>query len=372
MHPTHPRLEPLDGYQVGMSRVCSSMGDEPDVRSTLEAHMKKLGCSSSSTGSAHKALVLLKRTPVDIVLAGIRMRKVDGTRVLGKINDDYPEISDIVLTHNHDLDGAAAALTSGAEDYIIKPLNLSLVTHSVRRPLEKRTLLQMIRQHHVSPDKMAEGRTDCGKSLFLVAIQTLVAALEEKDRCSDGHSKRVAWLSRRLGEAIGLPARELEVVQVAGIVHDLGKIGIRESVLSKPGPLSTEEYDHIKSHCDIGARILEPLQELRKVIPLVRHHQERWDGKGYPLGLRGSEIPLGARILAVADTFDVMTSVRPYRAALPVGQAVSQMQEVSGSQLDPSLVKPFVKLAIRECFLQQLYSPLPKFPQVDALAGALA
>jgi len=188
-------------------------------------------------------------------------------------------------------------------------------------------------------------RTSQVEKLLVAAIQTLVYSLEAKDPYTDGHSRRVAWLAGRLGNAAGLESRELQLVQLGAMFHDIGKIGIRESVLNKPTGLTEEEYDHVKEHPEIGVRILGPLDELADTLPVVRHHHEHFNGRGYPEALTGSAIPRGARLVSIVDAFDAMTSSRPYRPALELGEAIERLQKGAASQFDPELVDLFVPIA---------------------------
>ena len=172
----------------------------------------------------------------------------------------------------------------------------------------------------------------------------LANALEAKDAYSRGHSERVAELSRRIAELIGLDAVDVEAIEEAGLLHDIGKIGVPEPTLRKPGPLTGTEWEAMRRHPMVGAQIIAPFEFLAAAVPLVRHHHERWDGSGYPDGLAGSAIPLGARIVAVADVFDALTSTRPYRGALPPAGAVAHLEGAAGHTLDAYVVAACVSL----------------------------
>ena len=180
--------------------------------------------------------------------------------------------------------------------------------------------------------------------LYLNTLQMLANALEAKDVYTRGHTERVTRLSVAMARKIGLREAEVETIRRAAMIHDIGKIGIRESVLNKPGKLTAEEYNHIKSHVDWGAHILKPVTSLTKVVSCLFHHHERFDGSGYPSGLSGTDIPLGARIIGVADAYDAKTSDRPYRKALPHDQAVQEIIKGSGSQYDPDVVNAFLEV----------------------------
>lgn len=180
--------------------------------------------------------------------------------------------------------------------------------------------------------------------MYLNTLQMLANALEAKDVYSRGHTERVTRYCVEIARRMRLPEEEVETIRKAAMIHDIGKIGIKESVLNKPSGLTEEEYDHIKSHVDWGAHILKPITSLSKVVAYLSHHHEHYDGSGYPSGLSTTDIPLGARIIAVADTYDAMTSDRPYRKALPMNDAIAELKRCSGTQFDPTVVRSFIEL----------------------------
>ena len=180
--------------------------------------------------------------------------------------------------------------------------------------------------------------------LFVGSIRALLAAVEAKEPYTRGHSERVAHVAAQLAAAIGLPEKQVELYRVTGLVHDIGKIGVAEAVLRKPGRLEPEEFEQIKLHPEIGYRILRDVAAMHDAIPGVLHHHEKWDGKGYPHGLSGEQIPLIARVLALADSFDAMSSNRSYRSALPREKVLAEIARCAGTQFDPKLAPIFVGL----------------------------
>ena len=184
------------------------------------------------------------------------------------------------------------------------------------------------------------------EALFVGAVETLVATVEAKDIYTYGHSARVSKLAGRIAQQMGLPEEQQERIKIAGLLHDVGKIGIPEAILSKPGKLTDEEWGHIRSHPQIGESIIRQMgsEHVADLCPLVRHHHERLDGSGYPDGLAGEAIPLGARILAIADAYDAMTSNRPYRPPFPSEDAMAELRANAGRQFDERAVEAFVEI----------------------------
>ena len=179
---------------------------------------------------------------------------------------------------------------------------------------------------------------------FLNALTALAYALEAKDKYTSGHSQRVAEISVAIAREMGLSRQDINKIRLAGLIHDIGKIGVRASVLNKPGRLNDDEYQHIKTHSEIGEHILTPIVEDEQILKTVRHHHERYDGTGYPDGLSGEQIPLGAKILAVADAYDAITSERPYRKAMSIQSACHEIELCKGSQFDPEVADTFLRI----------------------------
>jgi HD-GYP domain-containing protein (c-di-GMP phosphodiesterase class II) len=233
----------------------------------------------------------------------------------------------------------------GAYDYLSKPFSSTDVVLSVRRALATRCMELELRDYHENLAQKVEEQAEKIRSSFLSSVAALAFALEAKDAYTIGHSQRVSELATTIGRQIGLPEETIEKTRIAGLVHDIGKIGVSESILNKPGRLTEDEYEQVKTHCAMAERILRPIIEDADTLSMVRHHHERYDGRGYPDGLRGEEIPVGARILAVADTYDAMTSERPYRKALDPETARLEIERSTWTQFDPGVVTAFVNIA---------------------------
>jgi len=254
-----------------------------------------------------------------------------------------PDIPVIMITALRDIDMAIQAMKRGAQDYIPKPFNFDAVSISLARALEKRRLILENRDYQRNLEEKVRERTREIEELFLNTVTSLAHSLEARDKYTSGHSERVADYSALIAHNLDFSPREEKNIHLAGLLHDIGKIGIRETVLNKKAKLNDQEYDHIKSHPVVAVRILEPITQLRRVLPTIKFHHERFDGKGYPDGLKGKEIPLGARILAVIDTFDAMTSERPYRSPYSLKETLQKMKQQSGHQFDPEILEVFLK-----------------------------
>jgi putative two-component system response regulator len=332
--------------------------DEPDIRTLLSRYLVGQGYECMVAGDVDEAFQQVENNRLDLIITDISMPGKDGIDLLREVKRHDDSIPVIMVTGNNDLASVIGALRTGADDYILKPFNFVELSRGVNNSLKRRALRKRIETFQNDLEKMLTERTSQVQRLFLNTVQSLITALEQKDLYTNGHSQRVAWLSVKLAEAKGMTKREQELVHMAGVFHDLGKIGIRENVLTKSSPLTADEYEHIKTHCEIGVRILEPLQELKEILPLVLHHHERFDGTGYPMHLCHEEIPLGARVLAIADSFDAIISARPYRPALSFNEAILRLRKAAGTQLDPDLVRIFIQLAESEKFLEIIHSPL--------------
>jgi putative two-component system response regulator len=331
--------------------------DEEDICTLLSRYLNNHGYECIAVSDATQAFEHIKSQSLDLVLTDISMPGMDGIRLLHEIKHRDDSIPVVMMTGNDDPHSVIDAMKMGADDYILKPFDLSSISGEIGNLLKRRTHRKQIQSFQHDLEQMLEERTSQVQRLFINIIQSLIAALEQKDPYTNGHSQRVAWLAVSLAKETSIIRRDIELIHIAGVFHDLGKIGIPESILSKNGALTKEEYLQIQTHCDLGVRILEPLQEFKEILPLVRHHHERYDGCGYPMKLFQAEIPLGARILAIADSFDAMTSARPYRPALTIEEAIKRLCQGSGSQFDPDLAPLFIRMAESDKFLETLHSP---------------
>jgi len=320
---------------------CVVADDEPRLRQVLCKLMRADGFECEEAASGEEALRILDTNPAPILLSDLRMPRMDGFELLREVGERHPDTAVVVITAVDDVDIAVRALSSGATDYITKPFHLDEVRARVSRALEKRQLRLENRDHQLRLEERVQFQARRIEHLFMAAIQSLVHALEVKDPYTRGHSERVSWNSGILARAMGLNDDMVRQVELGGHVHDIGKIGVRESVLNKPDRLTEDEYRHIMTHPMVGWRILDPLMgDAPLALGIVRSHHERFDGHGGPDGLTGEDIPLEARIAAVADAFDAMTSTRSYRpgSKLTVAAAVDELKHERGKQFDPRVL----------------------------------
>jgi HD-GYP domain-containing protein (c-di-GMP phosphodiesterase class II) len=243
-------------------------------------------------------------------------------------------------------DGAATTINSmkqGAYDYLIKPFNLDEAVMSVERALEIRRLRRENRDYQLNLEKKVKEQADKIRGSFLSSLKALVRALEAKDEYTSGHSQRVAEISVAIAKELDMLEEEIERIRIAGLIHDIGKIGVREAILNKPDKLNDKEYEHVQTHPEVGENILVFVVEDNQILEMVEHHYERYDGRGYPGGLTGKQLPLGGRIPAVADAYDAMISGRPYREAMSVDSACDKIRQGMRIQFDPEIAEAFLR-----------------------------
>ncbi|HEX8849837.1 MAG TPA: HD domain-containing phosphohydrolase [Gemmatimonadaceae bacterium] len=323
---------------------CLVVDDEPRLRQVLVHLMQNDGFTCREAGNGAEALEILQREAIPLVLSDLRMPRVDGIELLRQTRMRYPDTAVVMITAVADVEVAVSCLAMGAMDYLTKPFHLEEVRARVTQALEKRRLILENRDYQERLEERVAVQARRLEELFLASVQSLAEALEVKDPYTRGHSIRVSHLSSAIARTMELDIEMVRQIELGGQVHDIGKIGVREAVLNKPGRLTEDEYAHIMTHMLVGWRILAPLLgEAPMALNIVRSHHERWDGRGMPDRLKEDAIPLEARIAAVADSFDAMTSGRPYRGAqLGVAEAVAEIERCSGTQFDPTIVRAFL------------------------------
>jgi response regulator RpfG family c-di-GMP phosphodiesterase len=322
---------------------CLIVDDEPRLRRVLVRLLEGEGFSCAEAGSGTEALAMLRQDPVPLVISDLRMPQMDGATLLREIIAHWPDTAVIVVTAVAEVESAVACLQLGALDYVAKPFHLDEVRARVMQALDKRRLILENRMYHQQLEERVQEQARRIEELSLERLQALVHFLEEKDTYLRGHSVRVANYALAIGRGLALAPQTIDAIALGAELHDIGKIGVKESVLHKPSKLTDAEYRHIMEHPVIGARVLAPLmRDAPAALAIVRSHHERLDGTGFPDGLRGDQIALEVRVVTVADSFDAMTSVRPYRPALSVQRALRELDDGRGAQFDPRVIAAFL------------------------------
>jgi len=318
--------------------------DEEFLRSIVRERLEIAGYSVDEAPNGNEALDILSngRGPYDVLLTDIRMPGMDGITLLREWGKRCPGTAGIVMSANAELDTAVSALKLGACDYITKPFNFDVLLITIDNALRKKELERQVEDYRTNLESKVKEQTDIINSMYVRSIDAMIKALEAKDFYTRGHSQRVTLYSLAIAVELRMTGPELEDLRRASVLHDLGKIGVREAVLNKPGRLTDEEFSEIVRHPETAVRILEPIPFFHPLLPSILHHHERFDGKGYPARLSRDKIPLPSRIMAIADTFDAMTSTRAYRKALPLSDAIAEVRRCSGSQFDPDIVPAFL------------------------------
>jgi putative two-component system response regulator len=320
--------------------------DEEPIRNALKKFLSQQGYDVVTASSGDEALRVLQRQKISVLLLDVRMPGRSGIDLVPQVLELEPSIAVLMLTAVNDATTAALCMQRGAMDYLTKPIDLSDLARAILRAIRRRD--SMVEQANLNQwlkeevaVRTAELRRERAKleRLSVATLEALVNALEAKDPFIRGHSARVADLGAMIAADLGLTDEQVEQVRMAGRLHDIGKIGIREEILTKEGPLTADEYDQVKQHVVVGSQILAPLSHLGEIIAFVRSHHERWDGQGYPDHLVGEAIPLGARILAAAEIYDALTTARPYQEKMPPDVAVERMRDLASSVLDPAVYR---------------------------------
>ncbi len=308
--------------------------DSISVRLALRDGLIEQGYQVLTAENGKNAMKILQDTLPDLILSDVYMPEMDGLELCAKLHGNplYAHIPFVVMSTENDAGNMRKMMTYGAAAFIIKPFNIEQLTMTLNKILSYEFMLLL------KENERLEGE----QKLLLAGITSLVEALEARDHYTRGHSERVSYILAALVEHSGGSAPVIDRALIAGRLHDIGKIGIRDNVLLKPGKLNEKEFAHIKEHPVIGASILEAIPSISDILPVVYSHHERMDGKGYPQGLIGQSIPLWARMTSVADTYDALTSDRPYRKGMAHDQALCTIEKASGSQLCPDTVRLFL------------------------------
>lgn len=323
--------------------------DEEAIREVVCTLLEVQGYRCTPCVNGRAGLDAFRQDAYDLVLSDIVMPEMDGLKLLAELRAADPDVPVIMVTAMHDISIALEAIRAGAYDYILKPFEKDQLYLSVRRALEHRQLVIENRTYQSDLEQLVAERTeqlsialqDLEQS-YDYTLEALGGALDAKDAETEGHCQRVTAFTITMAKAMKVDKALLRHIARGAFLHDIGKMGVPDHILRKPGPLTTEERDIMRRHCEIGYAVLERIPFLREAAEIVLSHQEFYDGTGYPRGLRGEQIPLGARIFAVADTLDAMISDRPYRKALPISAARDEIKRFAGTQFDPQVVEVFL------------------------------
>ena len=320
---------------------CLIVDDEPRLRQVLTHIMRRDGFNCVEAANGVEALEQLRRYPFSLVLTDLRMPRLDGMDLLRHVRAHHPDVAVVMITAVPDVQAAVNCLSNGAMDYLTKPFHLEEVRARVSQAMDRRRLILENREYQRRLRERVEAQASRLEQMFLAGVQALAEALELKDPYTRGHSVRVSQYSSILARMLELDDDVVRQIELGGHVHDIGKIGVREAVLNKTEQLTDEEYEHIMIHPLVGWRVLAPLLgDAPVALNIVRSHHERIDGRGVPDGLRGNAIPIEARIVAVADAIDAMTSGRPYRGKeMTLEQALDELRRNAGTQFDEQVVR---------------------------------
>jgi len=365
--------------------------DEVNILKALQRLLRTEEMNVLCASRASEAIELLEQHPAQVVVTDQRMPEMNGVDLLSAVRERHPDIVRMMLTGYTEINVAVDAINRGEIFRLItKPWNDDELRATIRQAFdhfdlksEIKRLNQVTREQNFKLQdmnrnleakvrertKQLAAKHQELRTAYVQTISALAEAVDAKDTYTRGHSQRVGVYASKLARELSFPKDVIERVYIAGLLHDVGKIGVRDSVITKPDRLTPEEYEEIKKHPEIGAKILEPVDFLRDIVPCVRHHHEWYDGcgRGYPDGLRGDRIPLPSRVILVADTVDAMTSDRPYRKALSLDVVVSELTKYSGTQIDPTCVEAF--LAILERDGEQVVSHDQSFDIYEFIEG---
>ena len=338
LHPRHaPRILVVD--------------DEDHVRAMIGATLERHGYEVQLASGGREASAMLDGTAFDLVLTDIVMKDGNGIALLDRIRAQEPNLPVVMVTAVHDIGVAIDAIRRGAYDYLLKPFEREHLVATVLRALEYRQTLQVSHDYRQSLEQVVQARTELLRQAMAdiehsydITLEALGDALDLKDSETEGHSKRVTAYTIALARAMGIKPAEIKVIARGAFLHDIGKMAIPDEILRKPKALNAEEKDIMREHCTLGYNILRKIPFLSDPAEIVYAHQEHFDGSGYPNALRGAEIPIGARIFAIADTLDAITSDRPYRRARSFDTAREEILRCSGTQFDPAVVEVFLKI----------------------------
>ena len=325
--------------------------DEPSMRSFLLEALKPISAQVEQAGDAESALEAIESGDFDLVVSDMYMPGASGMELLTMAKHSQWDVGFILITGRPEVDQLISALRLQVSDFLVKPFNLSDLNDALRRSYQRLIARRAANHYQSSLENSVHKRTrDLQSALLNVetnyqdTLEALVAALDAREHETYAHSFRVRSYTVRLARQVGYPPALLPQLEQASLLHDIGKIAVRDSILLKPGKLTEEEWVEMKTHAVAGEQILRRISFLRPAAHIIRHHHERYDGRGYPDGIAGGEVPFGSRVFAFADTMDAMTSDRPYRKAPGWDATFEEIERCTGSQFDPEISKVFLDI----------------------------
>ncbi len=327
--------------------------DDASVRDVISVLLQEEGYECRTAAGAEEALEIAAQEAPPLVISDMKMPGRDGIWLLEAMRERHPDSAVVMLTGYGDTEAAVDCLRRGAVDYLLKPPKLTDLIRAIERALAKRRIELARKRYQKKLERKVRDRTAELRSALKDIAQTyqntllaLVAALDAREHETSDHSQRVVKYTQAIAERLSMQGVDLEELGRGALLHDVGKIGVPDAVLLKPGKLTPEEWGEMRRHPDIGWQMIRSIPFLATPAIIVLSHQERFDGGGYPRKLRGEEIHIGARIFAVADTLDAMTSDRPYRKATSFENAMAEVQRCAGSQFDPDVVRAFADIGV--------------------------
>jgi len=326
--------------------------DEDPIREVVSSMLTSANFVCSQAASGKEALALLQSgEEYELMLSDLMMAGMDGQELLGATKERFPDMPVVMVTAVHDVSVALSAIRNGAYDYLLKPFEREQLLATVRRALENRRLKLENRAYQTNLEALVTARTEQYRQAVKdveashdIMLEALGDALDLKDRETEGHSKRVTAFTIAIARKMGLGQDQIRVIARGAFLHDIGKMAIPDAILNKPGKLDVAEAETMREHAYRGYQLVKRIPFLADAAEIVYAHQEKFDGTGYPRGLKGTEIPLGARIFSIADTLDAITSDRPYRAKQPYSAAREEISRWSGRQFDPEIVDVFLSM----------------------------
>jgi putative nucleotidyltransferase with HDIG domain len=324
--------------------------DEVVICNVLERRLTKEGYFCVTAHNGKEALSRFYKDSFSLIISDIKMPEMTGIELLQKIKALDPKMKMIMVTAYPEIDLAVNAMRQGAYDFIIKPADLDLIVMSVKKALDSKRLEEEIEAYHNRLEELVGERTAKLQQAYrflkkshLDSVKVLAEAIDAKDPYTRGHSDRVKRMSLAIAKKMGFQEERLENLEYGALLHDIGKIGIKDEILQKQKPLTDGEYEYIREHPLIGVKIIEGVEFFKDKIPMIRHHHEHYDGGGYPDGLTGEAIPLEARIISLPDAYDAMTSTRPHRGIMPLQDVLAELERFKGKQFDPKVLEIFLQ-----------------------------